>query len=34
MTIQQVKDLVLQKFGKGISTHYDALQLQEAIIKE
>lgn len=31
---QQLKELVTRKFGKDISSHYDVLQLQEAIIKE
>jgi hypothetical protein len=33
MPLHPVKDLVVRKFGKSISSHYDAIQLQEAILK-
>lgn len=34
MAVEQLKDLVIRKFGKPVSSHYDSVQLQDAILKE
>ncbi|WP_207497270.1 hypothetical protein [Aridibaculum aurantiacum] len=34
MALHEVRELVSRKFGKKVSSHYDVLQLQEAIVAE
>jgi len=34
MAVEKLRELVVRKFGKPVANHYDAVQLQESILKE